>query len=139
MQITIWVIVWVIIPLILTITGNLLTPYIQKAVGNLSDSRKRKYEEDKRIFENSVQYLLDNPQERIYLRMQSMERSVTAWVAIVTGFVLVSLMNTFVVAIVGFVLTAYAYAMLIKDWRPSRIIRAAEKRQKAERQDINLG
>jgi len=130
--------VWAITAsIIIGITSNLLTPYVAKFLGNLSDSFKKRNEARKLIFDKTVAYILENPQEEIHLRIRFWGRSVGSMIVMMVSVVLMYSSNPIGVAI-GFIF------FLVGNWgntkanKLGKILDKVGEHKKAKRPDIDL-
>ena len=134
MQIPFWAILTTIA---YNILANLLTPPIQKLLESISESLKKRNAEKKRIFENTVQYLLNNPQEQVYLRVRYAERNITSFIVLFAGYFLTMTNNGLLVVfgIILFILGNYGFTSARN---MGKLANEIWRRKKANHPNINL-
>jgi len=134
MEIPFWTI---ITTLAYNILSNLLTPPIQKFLGSVSESLKKKSEERQRIFDNSVQYLLNNPQELIYLRVRSLEHTIMAFMALFFGLLFTVSDNGFIIFL-GISFSILGNYGVTRNRNMDKLLREIQKQRKVNHPNINL-
>lgn len=134
MEFSIWAIV---IAVVVNIISNMLTPYIAKFLGNISASIKQRNERKKLIFQNSVQYILENPQEETNLRIRYWGRVLLSLIFMSMGLILMFSSNISAV-VVGFIFFVIGNFHTNKANRIGKILDEVWKRKKANLLEIDL-
>ncbi len=131
--------VWAILgTIVLGVATNLLTPYVGKFLVKISKSAKEKNEAKKLIFENTVQYIIDNPHEEIVLRINYLQRGLTSFLALIAGLVFMLSSNGLLI-LFGIVFSMLGYYGLSKSDKLGKIIERVTKIKKMSRPKIDLG
>jgi hypothetical protein len=134
MTISIWTI---LVSLIVGVISNQLTPYISRFLGRISSSIKKRNERRKLIFENSVQYLLNNPHEEIIFRIRFLESSLG--VVLVLLFAIVMMVSSNLIEILsGFIFSIFGYYLMARTNNRGKIREELIKRKKASVPDIDI-
>ena len=103
--------------IVLILVTWLLTPYLDGFRAKISKSFKEKYEQRKNILENTIQYILNNPNEEIILRNRLHYLNIIIILGLFFGIILTS--NTNIINMI----TGYfiIIASLIGNYRISRL------------------
>lgn len=130
--------VWAILgTIILGVATNLLTPFVVKLFENISSKVKRRNEEKKIIFQNTVKYIVDNPNEEIILRIRYLQRGFTSLVAVIIGFVCMVTNNPLLI-LTGFIFSIIGYWGNSKADKLRKILQEVTKQKNSSRPDIDL-
>ncbi len=134
MNVSIWVI---LISLVIGIASNLLTPFIANFFGKIFISIKKRNERRRQSIENSVQYVLGNPQEEIILRIRYSFRSLAVLLVMLFSLYLMISNNLFYIFL-GFIFFVVANFGEMKSNRQSKILVEVMKRKKKIHPEINV-
>src|SRR5689334_21267399 len=125
--------IWTIIfGLVIGVGANILTPYIRKLGGMVSTSMRDRNVAKMRMFDRSVQYLIDNPFDEVNLRVEKNGRYTLSLVAGVLSLVIGSsdhsiasdrsIVLAMVLSMFFLVMALYAF---VRGRRLSRLVYAA--------------
>jgi hypothetical protein len=129
---------WAIIgTIVLGVATNLLTPYVSKWLGNVSSAIRKKNEQKKLIFENTVKYIIENPQEEIILRIRYMQRGLVSLLAVTIGFVFM-ITNNGLFIVFGFVFSILGYYGYSKTDKFGKILKKVTENKNANRPGVDL-
>jgi len=134
MEIPVWAI---LTTLAYNIMANLLTPPIQKYFGSISTKWKERNEARKRVFDNSVQFLIDNPLELIYLRVKYAERNILAFIMLIAATALTLSTNVLLIFL-GILLFITANILFTTTNNNKKLIDAVWKYKKEKHPEIQL-
>jgi multisubunit Na+/H+ antiporter MnhC subunit len=126
MDISLWAIVTSIV---IGVASNLLTPYAAKYLGNVSKSIKKRNEQKKISFENTVKYLMDNPNEELmlYIRYSSLS-SFALIIMVISMFMMFS--NNAIQVLFGFVFFLIANFGNMRTNKFGKMVTEIRKRKK---------
>jgi hypothetical protein len=79
--------------IVLILVTWLITPYLDSFRARISKSFKEKYEQRKNVLENTVQFILNNPNEEIILRNRLNHQNTIILLGLFFGMVLTSMSN----------------------------------------------
>ena len=116
MELSFWAI---ITSIVIGVASNMLTPYITRVLGNLSVTVKQRNEKKKLVFNNSVQFILDHPQEETNLLVRCWGRDTRAWIVMAASAILMFSNNPLEVLIgfIFFLLGNYGSTRSDKLWK----------------------
>ena len=126
------------ISIVIGVASNLLTPYVSKFLGNFFTSVKKRNEARKLVFENTVRYIVENPQEETNLQIRLWGRTIMALVVMMISVLLmfsdnpVQITSGFVFFVIGNFGNTQANKL-------GKILDEVGKRKKAKYPEIDLG
>ena len=130
--------IWAIITsIVIGIGSNLLTPYVSKWLGNISGAIKKRNEQRKVAFENTVQFLLNNPHEEVVLRIRTLQSALLTGMLLILGAILM-LAGDIILIGSGFLISILAYSIVSRANNRTKIIQEITKRKYQAHPNIDL-
>jgi hypothetical protein len=134
MELSVWAI---LISIVIGIASNLLTPHVAKFLGNISKTIKKRNEQKRIVFENTVQFILENPQEETNLRVRYWGKTLLAIVSMSLGVILMFSSNVLQI-VIGFLFFLVGNYGTTKSNRLGKITDEVGKRKKISHPKIDL-
>jgi hypothetical protein len=130
--------VWtIILGLIIGVSANILTPHVGKLLGKVSASAKHRNEIKREIFNNSVQYLIDNPYDEINMRTEKNGRYARAYILMSAALILG--LSNYIPAMGAAILAAMLGIYYFKKGNKfNRLVSAAWRHRKKNYPNIDL-
>lgn len=130
--------VWaIVLSIILGVASNLLTPHIKFFFENQSASAKKRSQNKKKVFENTVKYIIENPDEEIILRIRYLQRGFASLLGITIGFLFMVTNNGFLI-IMGFIFSILGYYGNSKAEKFGKILAEVTKQKNLGRPEVDL-
>lgn len=125
------------ISIFIGVLTNILTPHISNLFAKLSNSIKEQNEKKKVVFENSVQYLLDNPHQEVIFKINYMQTIISQLILL---FFSVFLMFSahLIVVMAGFLFSLTTYYSILRINNRRKIGEELLKRRKASNPEVDL-
>ncbi|MFN8413660.1 MAG: hypothetical protein U0Z26_14845 [Anaerolineales bacterium] len=127
----------IITNLFFVILGILITPYVDGFRKKISKSFKKKSELKRKIFENTVQFILNNPHEEIILRIRVSQQSTLIMLGLVAGVLLTAINNTATI-LFGYIITSIALYGNYKVEKLQKIIYKVNEHKNKTNPEIDL-
>jgi predicted PurR-regulated permease PerM len=134
----------IILSIVLGISANLITPLINKQLGKWSTRVKEKNDSKRRVFERSVQYLVEHPMDEINLRTEKNGRYVRAYLFMSISVLLAANTNqdTLLVDTINYLSVLLFFFFGFRYWvngrKYDKLVSEVWRRRKGDFPDIDL-
>jgi len=130
--------IWLLLTSILIgVVSNLLTPYVSTRFDNMTNSRRLRNQQRQTVFENSVEFIMNHPNEEIILRIRYMQTGFGAGLLLTLGIVMMVSSNL-VQVVLGFIFSLVSYYILALTRNRGKIIDTVNNRKKQANPNLDL-